>query len=392
MQRSPRNGVVVDTFLVHHQASTNDDATIDLMVSGRKRVSANYTISNEGRLTLVVDEDYRAWTSGSTTDGGRGAAMDRRSITVEVENESGAPDWRISSAAMRTLAALYNDVRSRYRVVNLYGHRDLWTLFRASYPTYCPGPQTVSNLRELAGGTVVAAALPVYTPVAGPTAVNYHFGLTAAAMLAMQRALARLGRYAGDQDGDFAGQSVSEMQQWLKDFGYLAADYLVDGVPGTVYGLAIQTLGTKFGYTGDMDGRPAGQTSASMEAWAATIAPAVAQTSDFPAGSDWSYWEPSGEVAKSAQRAMIGIGRLSASYVVDGVLGPVYRAAMQVTLNFSGTFNLNQSNGKIDGLIERGGCYGMQQYAANYGDYPGPIDGAPREASWAGFILGLQRK
>lgn len=155
-QSSSRGGVEVDTFLIHHQAGTNDDATINAMVSGSKQVSANYTISSEGRLTSVVPEEHRAWTSGSGSDGGKGAAWDKRSITVEIENETGEPDWRISKAAIATAAALLADLRTRYTIRNVLGHRDLWERYKASYPTYCPGPNTVA--------AIVAAEAALSTP------------------------------------------------------------------------------------------------------------------------------------------------------------------------------------------------------------------------------------
>lgn len=146
-QWSSRNGRAIDTFLIHHQAGTNDDATINAMVSGSKEVSANYTISNEGRLTLVVDEDNRAWTSSS-------AEWDGRSVTVEIENESGDPDWRISEAALNKAAELLNDLRKRYRITNVLGHRDLYARFGVSYPTYCPGPNTVAEITRRADATL----------------------------------------------------------------------------------------------------------------------------------------------------------------------------------------------------------------------------------------------
>ena len=159
-QSSSRNGTKIDTFLIHHQAGTNDDQVINAMVSGSKEVSANYTISNEGRLTLVVDEDLRAWTSGSSKDGGKGAQWDRRSITVEIENEAGAPNWPISNAAIETAAKLLVDLRARYGITNVLGHRDLWTNYRASYPTFCPGPDTVNRIvaraNELSNGGFTA--------------------------------------------------------------------------------------------------------------------------------------------------------------------------------------------------------------------------------------------
>jgi len=396
-QCSSRNGTVIDTFLVHHQAGTNDDWTINAMVSGSKEVSANYTISNEGRVTGVVPEEDRAWTSGSTTDGGKGAQWDRRSITVEIENMTGAPDWRISPAAFAAAVKLYKDLQNRYNIKFLYGHRDLYQLFKASYPTYCPGPETVDTIKELASGSALAEVPVKSTPVgagsdSGPESViDYHFGLTKAAMLAIQKALARAGRYKGDQDGDFGAQSVTAFQQWLKDYKYLDADYKVDGIPGTVYGTAVQTLAKKFGYTYKLDGLPRTATSAALEKWAATIHPAVPQVRAAASGPDWSYWEPTGELAKQVQRGLAGMGRYNypngSSRPIDGDFGENARKGVQLTLKVSGEFD-----GLIDGKILRGGCYGIQTYAARFGDYDGPIDGAPREASWAGFALGLKRK
>jgi len=148
-QSSPRNSTI-DTFLIHHQAGTNDDAVIAAMVSGSRGVSANYTISNEGRITCVVEEERRAWTSGSAYDGGKGAAWDHRAVTVEIENESGAPDWDISAKALDAAARLLRDLRARYTIRHVLGHRDLWNTYGASYATFCPGPETVMKIVSLA--------------------------------------------------------------------------------------------------------------------------------------------------------------------------------------------------------------------------------------------------
>lgn len=101
-------------------------------------------------------------------------------------------------------------------------------------------------------------------------------------------------------------------------------------------------------------------------------------------GRDWSYWEPTGALAKRVQRALKARGRYSGP--VDGVFGPNTRKGVQETLRHSGEFV-----GTIDGVIGRGGSYGIQTYARRFGDYAGPIDGAPRTASWTGFALGLER-
>ena len=146
-KKGSRQGASIDTFLIHHMASTGGEAVTRMMRgSGGREVSANYTIHNDGTIHGVVPEESRAWTSGAAGDGGRGAAWDRRSITVEIENESDDPSWRISDAAVNAAARLLADLRTRYGIRNVIGHRDLWSNYRASYPTYCPGPDTVRRI------------------------------------------------------------------------------------------------------------------------------------------------------------------------------------------------------------------------------------------------------
>jgi hypothetical protein len=149
-QSSSRNGATVDTVLWHHLAGTDAERAVNDMISGADGGSANYVITNEGKLILVVDEDLRAHSAGDPDDGGKGAAWDRRSIAVEIENETAGPDWRISDAALNTAAALLNDLRKRYSIARAIGHRDLYTAEYgfASYPTYCPGPGTVAEIQR----------------------------------------------------------------------------------------------------------------------------------------------------------------------------------------------------------------------------------------------------
>ena len=155
-KRSSREGARIDTFLVHHMASTGGVGVSEMMLgSGGRTVSSNYTILSDGTLWGIVPEEDRAWTSGAAGDGGKGAAWDRRSITVEIENETAAPDWRISQRALQTAANLLADLRRRHPITNVLGHRDLYERYGASYPTYCPGPNTVAQILALtptAGG------------------------------------------------------------------------------------------------------------------------------------------------------------------------------------------------------------------------------------------------
>lgn len=144
VKKSSRLGVPIDTFQIHHGATTDRDWMWNVMTGpGGRTVSSNYIITNEGEIWGVVPEEYRAWTSGSPE-------WDRRSITIEIENETGAPDWDISQRALQASANLLADVRGRHGIENVLGHRDLFELYGASYPTYCPGPNTVSQILSLA--------------------------------------------------------------------------------------------------------------------------------------------------------------------------------------------------------------------------------------------------
>lgn len=381
-QKSDRLGTPIDTILWHHQAGTNSESVIAAMRSGARQVSANVVITNEGEIVVVVAEEFRAWTSGSTSDGGAGARWDRRALTVEIENEAAGGSWPISVAAIQAAARLRADWRARYDIRQEYGHRDLWNLFRASYATFCPGPETVARI-QAADPSGPIPTTPAGTP-SGASRVNYGYGLTTQAQLAAQQALARLGRYSGDQDGVFGPMSVSAMQRYLIDYGYLPKTYVVDGVPGPNYGKAVQKLAQAHGYTGPIDGVPGENTSAGIVAWAAPIIGTIIVSPAMPAGSTWSYWEPSGELGKRVQAGLKKRGRYNGP--VDGVFGINTRKGVQLTCRAGGGYT-----GPIDGVPGQNTCLAIQRYARDFGSYTGPIDGAPRVKSWEGFALGLER-
>jgi hypothetical protein len=132
-------GVKINGLNVHHWASTTR-AGLDRLVYSSDPASANYLILTDGDLIGSVPEEYRAWTSGSY-------AADDDKITVEIQNSSGSPDWRISDAAFRTLVRLYADLGKRRGFAtdrgHIYGHRQYAA-------TACPGPYLYSRLDDVA--------------------------------------------------------------------------------------------------------------------------------------------------------------------------------------------------------------------------------------------------
>ena len=230
-QSSPREGTKIDSVILHHQAGTNDDSVISSMQRGTRQVSSNYTVNSAGRITCVVDEDRRAWTSGSRTDGGRGAAWDRRSITVEVENSAGAPAWPISPEAAEAVARLLADVHIRYGVPlnrdRVVGHRELWSRHRASYATACPGGMPLDAIVDRARAIVSAGSSTAPAAAPKPVAFAPPFPLPA-------------GAYFGPKSGPVASVSgyfshredARVAQRRMQARGYTFPRFGIDGLYG----------------------------------------------------------------------------------------------------------------------------------------------------------------
>jgi peptidoglycan hydrolase-like protein with peptidoglycan-binding domain len=152
-----------------------------------------------------------------------------------------------------------------------------------------PGPTYGKALQELARdkggytgvidgvpGAATSKALIYWAEVVviqnnGGTSSDYAYGLNMEAQRQIQAALKHMGRYSGVVDGVFGPASVAAMQQYLRDHGFVPADYGIDGIPGPTYGLGLQKLAALHGYTGAMDGVPGDKTSAALIAWAGSI-------------------------------------------------------------------------------------------------------------------------
>lgn len=166
----------IDVFVVHHQAvSDGDDGTIGAMVSGSRQVSATWTVDTEGpvgnfsrsyaRITSVVPEDRRPWTSASV--------VDDRALTVECANSSGAPYWGIDPRSFEAVARLIAYGHKAYGIPlkrstvgdkpGVVGHRDVAGIFGGSYATACPGNLDIDALiaraAELVGQPLSGNAL-----------------------------------------------------------------------------------------------------------------------------------------------------------------------------------------------------------------------------------------
>lgn len=154
-QRQPRQGVRVDTAIIHHAASASDTGTLATIQGTARTVSYNYLITRGGEIWGLVPEGERAL---STANPG----WDRRAINICMVNQTAAAPWPTSDATRESAAYLLADLNRRLGVplnrTRVLGHREI----RA---TLCPGAANIDQIVQRAAQ--LNAAPP--QPPSGPT-------------------------------------------------------------------------------------------------------------------------------------------------------------------------------------------------------------------------------
>lgn len=137
----------ITKFTPHHTAVVaSAEAIANGFLKPERKASANYIIGNDGKIICNVPEEFRAWTSGN-------ADNDNRAITIEVCNETGAPEWKVSDAALEALINLGVDVCRRYNLPGFTWTGDkngTLTIHKMFQATACPGPYLGSKMPYIA--------------------------------------------------------------------------------------------------------------------------------------------------------------------------------------------------------------------------------------------------
>ena len=147
---------------IHHMAGNLSVETCANVFNGAREASSNYGIGTDGRIGLYVEESNRAWTSSSSWN-------DSQAVTIEVANNTLAPNWTVSDKAMSSLINLCVDICQRNGIKSLNytgdtnGNLTLHKMFKA---TNCPGPYLESKIPYIV--SQVNARLGS-NPVAQPT-------------------------------------------------------------------------------------------------------------------------------------------------------------------------------------------------------------------------------
>ncbi len=143
-KNSPRNNTI-KKITIHHMAGNLSLETC-YNVLNKGGISANYGIDSNGGIGLYVDERDRAWTSASPSN-------DNQAVTIEVANNSGAPNWTVSTKAFNSLIDLCVDIckRNGIKSLNYTGTTaGNLTIHKMFIDTECPGPYLESRMPEIA--------------------------------------------------------------------------------------------------------------------------------------------------------------------------------------------------------------------------------------------------
>lgn len=135
----------ISKITIHHAAGVMSfDTLLNYVATCPRDMSANYVL-RQGKLGLVVDEKYRAWTSSN-------AENDHRAVTIEVGNSSSGGQWPIADIDLELLIKWCADVCKRNNIPKLYydgtpnGSLTLHEMFAA---TGCPGPYIKSKINYI---------------------------------------------------------------------------------------------------------------------------------------------------------------------------------------------------------------------------------------------------
>lgn len=137
----------IDKITIHHMAG---NATLAGCCSGvqSRGGSVNYCIDSSGTIGVMIDEQYRAWTSSNRDN-------DMRAVTIEVANAPGAgePDWKVTDKALEACIKLCVDIcrRNGIKALNYTGNTSgNLTMHKWFAATGCPGPYLSSKFPYIA--------------------------------------------------------------------------------------------------------------------------------------------------------------------------------------------------------------------------------------------------
>lgn len=103
----------IDTITIHHMAGNLTVETCgNIFARTSRQASSNYGVGTDGRIAGYCGEENRSWCSSSKYN-------DFRAVTIEVANNTLAPNWTVSEAALTSTINLVVDICRRNGIKQL---------------------------------------------------------------------------------------------------------------------------------------------------------------------------------------------------------------------------------------------------------------------------------
>jgi N-acetylmuramoyl-L-alanine amidase len=122
-----RDGAAIDTLVLHYTGMPSGAAAIDRLCDPAAKVSAHYTVDEDGTVYAHVPEARRAWHAGVSHWAGA-ANINSRSIGIELVNPGHEFGYRpFSEAQVAALTTLCHSVLLRHPIPSwrVLGHSDV---------------------------------------------------------------------------------------------------------------------------------------------------------------------------------------------------------------------------------------------------------------------------
>jgi N-acetylmuramoyl-L-alanine amidase len=121
------DGAVIDMLVLHYTGMTSADAALERLCDQAAKVSAHYTIDEEGAVYAHVPEARRAWHAGLSFWAGE-ANVNARSIGIELVNPGHEFGYRdFPQAQIASLMTLCHGILLRHPISSwrVLGHSDV---------------------------------------------------------------------------------------------------------------------------------------------------------------------------------------------------------------------------------------------------------------------------
>jgi N-acetylmuramoyl-L-alanine amidase len=122
-----RNGATIDMLVLHYTGMKTAEGALEKLCDAAAKVSAHYTVDEDGTVYAHVTEDRRAWHAGRSYWAGV-TDINACSIGIELVNPGHEFGYRAFPAAqIETLTALCRDILSRRSIpaARVLGHSDV---------------------------------------------------------------------------------------------------------------------------------------------------------------------------------------------------------------------------------------------------------------------------